>query len=72
VREDPKKKILEVLTLYGELNITRIAKEAGLSFRTASRYLSELVQQGLVEERRYGRLRLFKLRRVYREKDKSV
>jgi len=72
MREDPKKKILEVLTLYGELNITRIAKETGLSFRTASRYLSELVQQGLVEERRYGRLRLFKLRRVYGEKDKSM
>ncbi len=65
MRKDPREKIIEVLTLYGELNITRIAREAGLNFRVASKYLKELVQQGIVEERRYGRLRLFKLRKKH-------
>lgn len=61
--EDPRKKILEILEQQGEVNITRVAKLSGLSFRVAARYLSELVERGVVVERRYGRLRLFKLKR---------
>jgi DNA-binding transcriptional ArsR family regulator len=66
MRKSTREKIIEVLTLYGELNITRIARETGLSFGTVSKYLKELVQQGIVEERRYGRLRLFKLKKKLR------
>ncbi|MET1160182.1 MAG: winged helix-turn-helix domain-containing protein [Thermoprotei archaeon] len=57
-----KKKILEVLEKYGELNATRIARLAGLNYRVAIKYLKELLEEGIVEERRYGRLRLFKLK----------
>jgi len=57
-----KEKIIEVLTLHGELNITRIVKETGFSFPTIVKYLEELVKEGLVEERRYGRLRIFRLK----------
>ncbi len=62
MREDPKREIIRVLEKYGELNVTRIARLAGLNYRVALRYLKELVEQGLVEERRYGRLRIFRLR----------
>lgn len=65
MRNEAKEKIIEVLTLYGELNITKIARETGLSFRVVAKYLQELVQQGIVEERRYGRLRIFKLRKKH-------
>ncbi|OYT38906.1 MAG: hypothetical protein B6U89_05065 [Desulfurococcales archaeon ex4484_58] len=62
MRNDPRSKIIEVLRDYGELNITKIARLAGLNYRVASKYLHELVEQGVVEERRYGRLRLFRLK----------
>ncbi|RLG80209.1 MAG: hypothetical protein DRO13_04310 [Thermoprotei archaeon] len=62
MREDPRKKIIELLERYGELNVTRIARMTGLGYRVAVRYLRELLEQGIVEERRYGRLRLFRLR----------
>ena len=62
MKDDPREEILRVLRTYGELNVTRIARLAGLNYRVAVRYLKELVEKGLVEERRYGRLRLFKLR----------
>ncbi len=54
--------VLRVLTEYGELNISRIARLTHLHYRTAARVLEELVRQGLVEERRFGRLRLFRLK----------
>ncbi|MEM0380429.1 MAG: helix-turn-helix transcriptional regulator [Desulfurococcaceae archaeon] len=64
VKVDPRRIIVEILEKYGELNITRISKLSGYSFRSVAKYLSELVEQGFVEERRYGRLRLFRLRKT--------
>jgi len=63
MREDPRSKIIDVLGKYGELNITKLARYTGMNYRVVARYLTELVKQGIVEERRYGRLRLFRLSR---------
>lgn len=63
-RVEPKRIIIDILEKHGELNITKISRLSGYSFRTVAKYLSELVEQGIVEERRYGRLRLFKLRKI--------
>lgn len=54
--------ILETLSKHGELNITSIVKLTGLSFRTINKKLRELEVKGLVTERRYGRLRLIRIR----------
>lgn len=54
--------VIEVLRKYGEINITRLSKETGLHFRTLERVILELAEEGLVEERRYGRLRMIRLR----------
>jgi len=54
--------ILEILSKHGELNITSIVKLTGLSFRTINKKLRELEIRGLVAERRYGRLRLIRIR----------
>ena len=54
--------ILEVLQKYGELNITRISRLTGLHYRVVSKKLLELVEMGFVEERRFGRLRLFRIK----------
>lgn len=64
VRVEPRKAIIEILEKYGELNISRISRLSGYSFRSVAKYLRELVEQGVVEERRYGRLRLFRLKKT--------
>ncbi|MCD6301361.1 MAG: winged helix-turn-helix transcriptional regulator [Staphylothermus sp.] len=58
-----KEQILEVLEKYGELNISKLARITGLHYRVLIKRLKELVEEGLVEERRFGRLRLFRIRK---------
>ena len=43
------------------LGITALCRKVGCSRRDALRYLSALIRLGAVEEKRAGRLRLFKL-----------
>lgn len=57
------KTILEILSKHGELNVTSIVKLTGLSFRTINKKLRELEVKGLITERRYGRLRLIRIRK---------
>ena len=57
-----KEKIMEVLREYGELNATRLARLTGLHYRVLLRHLMALIEQGYVEERRFGRLRLFRIK----------
>ncbi|MEM0355583.1 MAG: winged helix-turn-helix transcriptional regulator [Desulfurococcaceae archaeon] len=56
-------KIIEVLQNYGELNVTKISKLTGISFKTLDKYLKKLLKEGVIEERRFGRLRLLRLRK---------
>ncbi len=60
--DEDHKAILDILSKYGELNITRIVRYTGLHFRTVTRKLKDLVVNGYVEERRYGRLRLYRIK----------
>jgi len=55
-------RIIDILRRHGEMNITRISRLSGLGYRTTLKKLEELVELGLVEERRFGRLRLFRLK----------
>lgn len=52
-------KVLKVLLSEGQANITRIVRESGLNHRLVEKHLEELVKMGIVQERRYGRLRMF-------------
>lgn len=58
-----KEQILEVLKKYGELNISKLARITGIHYRVLVKRLKELVEEGLVEERRFGRLRLFRIKK---------
>ncbi len=65
-------RILDILRKYGELNITRISRLTGLYYRTTVKKLEELVEMGVVEERRFGRLRLFRIKgRIWGELEKQ-
>jgi predicted transcriptional regulator len=53
-------KILKVLTEIGELNISEIARRAGLNYTTTNKHLMELERLGLILHKRFGRIRIFR------------
>ena len=54
-------RILTLLSEVEQLHLTEIAKRTDQSYSAAERHLSDLSQAGIVEERDYGRVRVFKL-----------
>ncbi|MHC1601590.1 MAG: winged helix-turn-helix domain-containing protein [Candidatus Nezhaarchaeales archaeon] len=56
-----KIRILKVLIDKEELNITAIAREAEINHKTALRHLEELKKTGIITERVFGRVRVFRI-----------
>ena len=54
-------RILRILAEIGELNISEIARRAGLNYATTNRHLEALEGEGLVRHKRFGRIRIFRL-----------
>jgi DNA-binding transcriptional ArsR family regulator len=54
-------RILTLLTEVEELYLTEIAKRTEQSYSATERHLDDLTEAGIVEERDYGRVRVFKL-----------
>ena len=54
-------RLLYLLAKFEMLNITSLAKEAHLSFEVTRRHLGSLLELGIVEEYKLGRIRVFKL-----------
>lgn len=53
-------RILRILAEIGELNISALAKRAGLNYSTAEGHLRVLEEAGLVKHKRFGRIRIFR------------
>ena len=53
-------RILRILVEIEELNISEIARRAGLNYATASQHLQTLANAGLVRHKRFGRIRIFR------------
>jgi DNA-binding transcriptional ArsR family regulator len=45
----------------GELNISEITRRSGLSHTAAARHLEFLARSGLITEKRFNRIRIFKV-----------
>ena len=56
-----KTRLVRVLFKLEEANISRIARATGLHHKLVEKYLLELKDLGIIEEHRYGRLRVFKI-----------
>jgi DNA-binding transcriptional ArsR family regulator len=54
-------KILTVLSNVGELHLSEIARKTDQSYSSTDRHLEELSEASIVEERDYGRVRMFRL-----------
>ena len=57
-----KVKVLKTLVDTEELNITEIVRKTELSHRSVKTYLSELCDTGLVELKKFGRIRIYRYR----------
>lgn len=53
-------KILRLLSQVKELNISEIARRTSLPYVSTHRHLEVLKRMGLVEEKVFGRIRIFK------------
>ncbi len=58
-------RLLYLLAKFEMLNITSLAKEAHLSFEVTRRHLTSLLELGIVEEHRLGRIRVFRLNKKH-------
>ena len=54
-------RILRILTEIRELNISDIARRAGLNYATTNQHLQVLEKHTLVRHKKYGRIRIFRL-----------
>ncbi len=52
-------KILRILAEIGELNISEIARRAGLNYATTHSHLQVLESSGLVGHKKFGRIQIF-------------
>jgi DNA-binding transcriptional ArsR family regulator len=55
-------RILQHLSHNGEDNLTDIARRTSQSYTATARHLEQLVEAGVVQEKNYGRVRIFRLR----------
>ena len=55
-------KILKLLVEKREVYITEIARKTCLNYSSLRKHLEALKRLGIIEEKRYGRIRLIKLR----------
>jgi DNA-binding transcriptional ArsR family regulator len=54
-------RILKTLIIEREMNISELAKRTGLSYTSVNRHLEELKKSGVIVEKRFGRIRIFKI-----------
>ncbi len=60
-RRSQVERIIEVLEKHKECNLNVLRRETGLNYYTLVKLLEELIEKGLVVEKRLGRLRLFRI-----------
>jgi DNA-binding transcriptional ArsR family regulator len=53
-------RILRILAEIGELNISEIARRAGLNYATTDQHLKVLEDAKLVRHKKFGRIRIFR------------
>jgi DNA-binding transcriptional ArsR family regulator len=56
----PRMKILKIVYQLCELNVSDIARRIGLNFTTTSRHLKVLEEEGILQQRTYGRIRMYR------------
>ena len=58
-------RILKILSEAGELNISEIARRVELNYTTTNQHLNVLKVAGLIQEKKFGRIRIFRFKYEY-------
>lgn len=53
-------KILKMLILHGEINLTSLIRETGLNYTTVIKHINYLKSRGLIEEINLGRVKIYR------------
>ncbi len=56
-------KVLKILAERGEMNISEITRRSSLNHTTTAMHLKKLCELGVVEEKNFGRIRIFRFKR---------
>ena len=56
----PRMKILKLIARLGSLNISDIARRINLNYTTTNQHLKLLEAEGILQQRVYGRIRMYK------------
>ena len=56
----PRMKILKLLARLGALNVSDIARRINMNYSTTNEHLRVLEAEGVLQQRVYGRIRMFK------------
>ena len=54
-------KVLAIMLETGELNISEVTKRSRLSHSAAARHLEYLTESGILTEKRFNRIRIFRV-----------
>jgi DNA-binding transcriptional ArsR family regulator len=57
-----RSKILKILALREELNISKIVEETGSNHTSVSNHLRYLISKGFLQEKSFGRIRIYRYR----------
>ncbi len=52
--------MLATVTKHGPLNISQLGRKTGLNHTSCDNHVKKLIGMGLLEERRYGKLRMIR------------
>jgi DNA-binding transcriptional ArsR family regulator len=56
----PRMKILRLVARLGALNVSEIARRINLNYSTTNQHLKLLEDEGILQQRVYGRIRMYK------------
>lgn len=56
----PRMKILRLIARLGALNVSDIARRINLNYSTTNQHLKVLEAEGVLQQRVYGRIRMYK------------
>jgi DNA-binding transcriptional ArsR family regulator len=56
----PRMKILKLIARLGELNVSDVARRIGVNFTSTSKHLRVLEEEGILQQRTYGRIRMYR------------
>jgi predicted transcriptional regulator len=54
-------KVLKIIAQVGELNVSEIARRLGVNYATTSKHLKILEDEGILQHKVFGRIRLYRL-----------